>query len=100
MERVAVREVVMLNPVGETRLAQESRELVPRLEDLHGKVVGFLDESISDDYFQRFEELIRERYQPSRILYFRKKNRSAPAPRALMDEIVSQCHAVITATAH
>ena len=96
--RVKTAELTVYSPVGE--VTPRSSSLAARPPSLRGRVVGFLDESLSDGYFERLRELLEEQVGPEEILYWRKPNRSAPAPRPMMEEIVARCQVVVTATAH
>lgn len=96
--RVKTAELTVYSPVSEVQ--PKPSFLATRPTGLKGRVVGFLDESLSDGYFERLRELLEEQVGPEEILYWRKPNRSAPAPRAMMEEIVARCDAVVAATAH
>lgn len=91
-------ELIVLDPVGETRFSQERDLLSERAVTLDGKVVGFLDDGVSGDYFERFQELIRERFEPREMPYWRKPLSSAPSPEGLIAEVADHCDTVIVGT--
>lgn len=76
----------------------EDRPLVPGLETLEGKVIGIIDngQSNSTTMFQELAQLIRENFRPAEVVFKTKPTHMQGAPRALMEELVSRCDAVIT----
>ncbi len=85
----------ILNPVGDVRYIERRDKLAPRLSDLAGKVIGFVDDGAGKSYFQRIEELLTERAKVAQIIRKVKPLLSAPSPRELVDEVASACDAVI-----
>jgi len=76
----------------------ENRPLMPRLDTLEGKVIGIIDngQSNSTTMFQELAQLIREKFQPAEVIFRTKPTHMQGAPKALMEELVSRCDAVIT----
>lgn len=83
----------LLNPVGEVELVDMG--LAPRLSDLNGKVIGFLDNSKwnAKPLLYRMEELLRERYNLGVAVHSRKIRASGGSPE--MDKL-EKCDAVIS----
>lgn len=98
MIELARKPLTVLNPVGETRFAHQEDRLSERAATLDGKVLGFVDDGISADYFARFQELIRERFEPREMPYWKKPLLSAPSPIELIEEVAARCDAVIVGT--
>lgn len=91
---IATKKMVVLNPVGETKVPLEGKGLAPRVSDLSNKVIGFLDDGFADELLKRFEELIREGY-PAKTIYWRKPELTAPSPMTLLDEVAEKCDAAV-----
>lgn len=85
----------VLSPVGEKKHIDVGRELAPRLATLSGKVVGLIDDGVGKAYFQRIEELLKEKVKPAQIIRKVKPHLSQPSPTELLDEVVKACKAVI-----
>jgi hypothetical protein len=74
--------------------------LAPRADRLDGKRIGFLNNTKSnvDLLFDRIEELLSERYRIAGVVRTRKANAAVPAPAGVIDQLVSECDVVITAS--
>jgi hypothetical protein len=74
------------------------RSLVPGLDTLEGKVIGIIDngQSNSTAMFQELVKLLQEKSNAREIIFRTKPTHMQGAPKAIMDEIVSRCDAVIT----
>ena len=76
----------------------KDRPLVPGLDTLDGKVVGIIDngQANSTTMFQELAKLLQEKYRPAKVLFKTKPTHMQGAPKAIMEEFVSRCDAVIT----
>ena len=76
----------------------KDRPLVPGLETLEGKVIGIIDngQANSTTMFQELAKLLEEKYRPAEVLFKTKPTHMQGAPKAIMEEFVSRCDAVIT----
>ena len=74
------------------------RPLVPGLDTLEGKVIGIIDngQSNSTTMFQELAQLLQERFHPAEVLFKTKPTHMQGAPKAIVEEFVSRCDAVIT----
>jgi len=88
--------LVVLEPVAEPRAAEA--RLVPRLDSLDGKVVGFLDNSKpnADRFLALMERELSQRYRLAGIVRARKPGASHVCPEEILADL-SRCDAVITA---
>jgi hypothetical protein len=86
----------MLDPRASVNL--RDRPLVPGLDTLEGKVVGIIDngQANSTTMFQELAQLLQERYRPAEVLLKTKPTHMQGAPKAIMEEFVSRCDALIT----
>lgn len=85
-----------LDPTFEGSVAASA--VAPRPPSLAGLTIGLLDNSKKGgrDLLAFMESRLRDEFGVGDVRHFRKPNLSAPAPQALMDEVI-QCDAVITA---
>lgn len=76
----------------------KDRPLVPGLETLEGKTIGIIDngQANSTTMFQELAKLIQEKYRAQEVLFKTKPTHMQGAPKAIMEEILSRCDAVIT----
>jgi predicted GTPase len=76
----------------------KDRPLVPGLDTLEGKVIGIIDngQANSTTMFQELAKLLEEKYRPVEVLFKTKPTHMQGAPKAVMEEFVSRCDAVIT----
>jgi hypothetical protein len=89
----------VLSPVGEVLKQTLSAPRLPG--DLHGRTVGFLDNTKSN--FDRLTEemgaLLRERYGVKAVLRLRKANAATPAAPGILAELAKQCDVVFAGSA-
>jgi hypothetical protein len=85
-----------LDPRGSVK--PEDRPLMPGLDTLEGKVLGIIDngQANSTTMFQELAQLIQEQFRPAEVIFRTKPTHMQGAPKALMEELVSRCDAVIT----
>ena len=76
----------------------KDRPLVPGLDTLEGKIIGIIDngQANSTMMFQELAQLIQEKFHTREVLFKTKPTHMQGAPRPIMEEILSQCDAVIT----
>jgi hypothetical protein len=76
----------------------QDRALAPGLDSLEGKVVGIIDngQANSTTMFQELAKLVQERFKPKEVIFKTKPTHMQGAPKAMMEEIVNRCDAVIT----
>jgi cell shape-determining protein MreC len=74
------------------------RPLVSGLNTVEGKIIGIIDngQSNSTAMFQELAKLLQERSNAREIVFRTKPTHMQGAPKAIMDEIVNRCDAVIT----
>ncbi len=88
--------MLMLDPRAPVKL--DNRPLVPGLDSLEGKVLGILDngQANSTPMFRELAVLLQEKYRPREIVFKTKPTHMQGAPKAVLDELVSRCDAIIT----
>jgi len=76
----------------------QERPLIAGLDSLEGKVIGIIDngQANSTTMFQELASLFQERFKPKEVLFRTKPTHMQGAPKAIMEEIVNRCDAVIT----
>ena len=76
----------------------KDQPLVPGLDTLEGKVIGIIDngQANSTMMFQELAQLIQEKFHTREVLFKTKPTHMQGAPKPIMEEILSQCDAVIT----
>lgn len=97
---MAVKQVItVLHPAAED-IAQK-HSLAPRLRGLRGTTVGLIDnhKRNADVYLDGLASLLQERYGVSRVVTYRKVSQSLPTPAEVLDDLATQCDAIIHAVA-
>ncbi len=86
----------MLDP--RASLNTEDRLLVPGLDTLEARVIGIIDngQANSTPMFKELAKLLHEKYRPAEVLFKTKPTHMQGAPKAIMEEFISRCDAVIT----
>ena len=86
----------MLDPRGSVNL--KDRPLIPGVDTLTGKVIGIIDngQSNSTTMFQELAKLIEDKFRPKEVIFRTKPSHMQGAPKALMEDFVRRCDAVIT----
>lgn len=76
----------------------KDRPLVPGLDSLEGKTIGIIDngQSNSTNMFQELAKLVQQRLDVKQVIFKTKPTHMQGAPKALMEEVVNRCDAVIT----
>ncbi len=76
----------------------KDRPLVPGIETLEGKTVGIIDngQANSTTMFQELAKLMQEKFRTKEVIFKTKPTHMQGAPKAIMEEILNRCDAVIT----
>lgn len=71
---------------------------VPGLDSLEGKVIGIIDngQANSTTMFQELAKLIQEKFNAREVVFRTKPTHMQGAPKALMEDLVNRCDAMIT----
>jgi len=87
--------IVVLDPSAPPRILSHNMAL--RTADIRGKRLGFLWNSKpnGDLLFGRLEQLLREKYELTDVVYRRKPTSSAPATPQVMDELATSVDVAI-----
>ena len=91
--------VTVLHPAAED--VAEPQRLAPRLSSLQGMTVGLIDnhKRHADVYLEALGRLLQAGYGVARVVTYRKISQSLPTPDAVLDQLASECDAIIHAVA-
>ena len=91
--------VTVLHPAAED--VAEPRGLAPRLSSLQGMTVGLIDnhKRNANVYLEALGQLLQDRYGVARVVTYRKISQSMPTPDEVLDQLASECDAIIHAVA-
>ena len=89
----------VLNPAAEGKVA--SRKLAPRPSNLKGATVGLIDnhKRNADVYLDELAKLLKESFGVAKVINYKKASQSIPSPEEVLDDLASQCQAIIHAVA-
>jgi hypothetical protein len=90
--------MIVLSPEGQARTSAAKIAALPRFTDLHGKVIGFLDNSKpnADKLAERLGELLKEKYGVANLITRRKLTAQQGAPKEYLDQLAAQADIVLT----
>jgi DNA-binding ferritin-like protein len=90
--------MIVLSPEGKAQTSAAKVAAVPRFQDLHGKVVGLLDNSKpnADKLAERFAELLTKEYGVAKVISRRKLTAQQGAPKEYLDELAGQADFVLS----
>ena len=76
----------------------KERPLVPGIETLEGKTIGIIDngQANSTTMFQELAKLMQEKFHTKEVIFKTKPTHMQGAPKAMMEEVLNRCDAVIT----
>jgi hypothetical protein len=88
--------IVILDPSAPPPSASASKAW--RLDQLAGKVVGFIDNAKPNfnHLVDELAELLMSRHGVARVVKARKRAASVPVDKAALEELTAQCDVVIT----
>jgi hypothetical protein len=91
--------VTVLHPAAED--VAEPQCLAPRLSSLQGRTVGLIDnhKRNANVYLEALGHLLQDRYGVSHVVTYRKISQSMPTPDEVLDQLASECDAIIHAVA-
>jgi hypothetical protein len=97
--RVTTEAITVLHPAAED--IAETHRLAPRLSSLQGTTVGLIDnhKRNANVYLAELGRLLQEGYGVSRVVTYRKISQSLPTPNEVLDQLASECDAIIHAVA-
>ena len=96
---VATQATVVLHPAAEDVVEQHG--LAPRLPHLQGATVGLIDnhKKNADVYLEELGRQLQKVYGVTRLVTYRKVSQSLPTPSDILDQLTSECDAIIHAVA-
>lgn len=95
----ATQVTTVLHPAAED-VAQKHRP-APRLASLQGTTVGLIDNHKRNVnvYLEELGQLLQAHYGVARVVTYRKISQSMPTPDEVLDQLASECDAIIHAVA-
>jgi hypothetical protein len=96
---IATDVVTVLHPAAEDVVKPQC--LAPRLPSLQGRTVGLIDnhKRNANVYLEALGQLLQDQYGVSRLVTYRKISQSMPTPDEVLDQLASECDAIIHAVA-
>ena len=96
---VATQATIVLHPAAEEVV--EQYDLAPRLPDLQGRTVGLIDnhKKNANVYLEELGRQLQKAYGVARLVTYRKVSQSLPTPSDILDQLASECDAIIHAVA-
>ena len=90
--------MIVLSPEGKAQTSAKRVAALPKFHDLHGKVIGLLDNSKpnADKLGDRFEQLLREKYGVAGVVRRRKLTAQEGAPKQYLDDLASQADFILS----
>ena len=90
--------MIVFSPEGRAQTSATKVAAVPRFQDLHGKVVGLLDNSKpnADKLAERFADLLKKEYGVAKVISRRKLTAQQGAPKEYLDELAAQADFVLS----
>jgi hypothetical protein len=90
--------MIVLSPEGKAQSSAAKVAGLPQFADLHGKVIGLLDNSKpnADKLGDRFEQLLREKYGVAGVVKRRKLTAQQGAPKQYLDELAAQADFILS----
>jgi hypothetical protein len=91
--------VTVLHPAAED--VAETQRLAPRLARLQGTTVGLIDnhKRNANVYLEELGRLLQDAYGVTRVVTYQKISQSLPTPDEVLDQLASECDAIIHAVA-
>ena len=96
---MTTKTIEVLNPTAKATTAE--LEIAPRLDDLNGKVIGFLDNDKPNFgiFLSRVEELLCRDFKFAEIVHTDKgivgSGAAAPLPKEHMEQLIAKCDLVV-----
>ena len=96
---MTTKTIEVLNPTAKATTAE--LEIAPRLDDLNGKVIGFLDNDKPNFgiFLSRVEELLCQNFKFAEIVHIRKRvvgsGAGLPLPANHMEKLIAKCDVVV-----
>lgn len=91
--------IEVLNPTA--KAVSVEMEIAPRIDDLNGKVIGFLENGKpnADIFLSRVRELLCQNFKSVEIVYTKKSGESTggsfPFPADQMEKLAAKCDVVV-----
>jgi hypothetical protein len=91
--------ITVLHPAAED--VAETHCLAPRLSSMQGMTVGLIDnhKRNANVYLEALGRLLEDQYGVARVVTYRKISQSLPTPNEVLDQLASECDAIIHAVA-
>ncbi len=89
----------LLHPAAEDVAQKQS--LAPRLSDLQGMTIGFVDnhKRNADVFLAELGRVFQEEFGVTKIVAYKKASQSMPTPDEALDQLAKECDAIVYAVA-